>query len=208
MYTVVLLRHGQSIWNEQNIFTGWTDVKLSNQGIDEAIKAGNVLKEHEFSFDIDYTSSLKRSINTLEYIIDILNQKKIETYSSWQLNERHYGALQGMNKDDAIKYYGNNQVSLWKRDLNATPPLIDGKGENLLDTMKRVVEYWNRFIVPNILNNKRIIIVAHGNSIRALVSYLNDLSNEQITNLEIPTGNPLVFELDENLQPIRNYYLK
>ncbi len=225
---LILVRHGQSVWNKENKFTGWTDVQLSNIGVEEAVKAGKVLKENNFVFDIAYTSVLQRSIDTLKYILKELNEENIKVKSSWKLNERHYGALQGLNKDDIRKKYGEKQLNLWRRSVNIRPPALKKDDirysvndikyknlrlkelpltENLLDTSKRVVEYWNSDIREDIQNNKKVLIVAHGNSIRALMRYLDDLSDEEVVNLEIQTGNPICYEFDDNLKVIKHYYL-
>lgn len=228
MQKLVLVRHGESIWNLENKFTGWTDVPLSDRGIKEAIKAGKVLKELGFTFDIAYTSFLKRAQDTLTLILKEL-KLDIPIIKTYKLNERHYGALQGLNKDETRKKYGDEQVRLWRRSAEVRPPALTkddprypGKDplykdlpeselpltENLTDTIKRVVDYYESVIVPNIKLGKRIIIVAHGNSLRGLVKYLDNLSDEEVMNLEIPTGVPLVYELDDNLKPIKHYYLK
>ena len=228
MQKLVLVRHGESIWNLENKFTGWTDVPLSDRGIKEAIKAGKVLKELGFTFDIAYTSFLKRAQDTLTLILKEL-KLDIPIIKTYKLNERHYGALQGLNKDETRKKYGDEQVRLWRRSAEVRPPALTkddprypGKDplykdlpeselpltENLTDTIKRVVDYYESVIVPNIKLGKRIIIVAHGNSLRGLVKYLDNLSDEEVMNLEIPTGVPLVYELDDNLNPIKHYYLK
>ena len=228
MLKLVLVRHGESVWNLENKFTGWTDVGLSNKGIEEAIEAGKILKENGFVFDIAYTSVLKRANDTLDYILKEMNIN-IPIYYSYKLNERHYGALQGLNKDETRKKYGEEQVKLWRRSVDTRPPALDitdsrypgndpkyknlPKGElplteNLIDTINRVISYWNSDIKPNLLNGKKIIIVAHGNSLRGLIKYLDNLSDEEVMNLEIETGNPICYELDDNLKPIKHYYLK
>ncbi len=228
MIKLVLVRHGESIWNLENKFTGWTDVELSEKGIQEAIAAGKVLKEKGYTFDIAYTSVLKRANDTLNYILKEMNLD-IPIYYSYKLNERHYGALQGLNKDETRKKYGEEQVRLWRRSADTRPPALtisdprypgnDPKyktlsqdelplTENLIDTIKRVIEYWNSDIKNNLLNGKRIIIVAHGNSLRGLIKYLDNLSDDEVMNLEIETGNPICYELDDNLKPIKHYYLK
>lgn len=229
MIKLVLVRHGQSMWNLENKFTGWTDVELSEQGIQEAKEAGKVLKENGFNFDIAYTSVLKRANETLNYILEELNQKDIPVKRCWKLNERHYGALQGLNKEETKQKYGENQVLLWRRSIDVKPPELsedderypgnDSKyinltkeelptTENLLDTIKRVVEYWNSDIKKDIERGKRVIIAAHGNSLRGLIKYLDNISDEEIIKLELQTGNPICYELDDNLKPIRHYYLK
>ncbi len=229
MIKLTLVRHGESIWNKENRFTGWTDVDLTKQGINEAINAGKVLKENNFTFDIAYTSLLRRAQNTLKYILMELNEENIPIYETYKLNERHYGALQGLNKDETRKKYGEEQVRLWRRSTDALPPALtmddprypgnDAKykdiklkylplTENLNDTIKRTVEYYNEEIKNKLLKGKKVIIVAHGNSLRALVKYLDNVSDEEIMNIEIPTGIPLIYEFDGNLNVIRHYYLK
>lgn len=228
MIKLVLVRHGQSIWNLENKFTGWTDVDLSENGIKEAKEAGIVLKEKGFTFDVAFTSVLKRANKTLDYILKEL-ELDIPIYYNYKLNERHYGALQGLNKDETREKYGDHQVLLWRRSVDVRPPELTKNDarypgndpkykdlseeelpltENLLDTIDRVVEYWNSDIKPLIEQNKRIIIVAHGNSLRALIKYLDNLTPEEVLNLELETGNPICYELDENLKPIKHYYLK
>lgn len=229
MIKLVLVRHGQSQWNLENRFTGWTDVDLSEQGIREAKEAGQKLKELGYTFDIAYTSYLKRANDTLTYILKELNEENIPIKYSWRLNERHYGALQGLNKDDTRKKYGEEQVRLWRRSADVRPPALEitdkrypgndpkyselskenlPTTENLIDTVNRVIKYWNSDIKKDLLANKKVIIVAHGNSLRGLIKYLDNLSDEEIMNLEIETGNPICYELDENLKPIKHYYLK
>lgn len=228
MVKLVLVRHGQSVWNLENKFTGWTDVGLSEKGIEEAKEAGMVLKEKGYSFDVAYTSVLKRATDTLKYILEEMHED-IPVYYSYKLNERHYGALQGLNKDETRKKYGDEQVHLWRRSASVRPPALtldderypghDHKykdlkkeelplTENLMDTIKRVIDYWNSDIKKDIVSGKKVIIVAHGNSLRGLMKYLDDLSDEEVMNLEIQTGNPICYELDDNLKPIRHYYLK
>ena len=229
MIKLVLVRHGQSIWNLENKFTGWTDVELSSNGVNEAIEAGKVLKEKGFTFDLAYTSVLKRAEDTLTYILKEMNEEDIEIRRSWKLNERHYGALQGLNKDETRKKYGDEQVLLWRRSATVRPPELElndsrypgndpkysnltkeelPRTENLVDTIKRVVEYFKEEIEPELKNNKKIIIVAHGNSLRGLIKYLDNISDEDIISLELETGNPICYELDDNLKPIKHYYLK
>ena len=229
MIKLVLVRHGQSVWNLENKFTGWTDVELSSNGIKEAIDAGKVLKEKGFTFDVAYTSVLKRANDTLKYILKELDEENIEIKYSYKLNERHYGALQGLNKDETRIKYGDEQVRLWRRSSDVRPPILNitdprypgndekykdikredlPRTENLIDTINRVLEYWNSDIKKDLLNDKKVIIVAHGNSLRGLIKYLDDLNNNEIMNLEIETGNPICYELDDNLKPIRHYYLK
>ena len=225
MIKLVLVRHGQSIWNLENKFTGWTDVELSTQGINEAIEAGKVLKENGFTFDIAYTSVLKRANDTLDYILKELNEENIEINKSWRLNERHYGALQGLNKKETALKYGDEQVHIWRRSYDVQPPALDDEDDRykemigkyteyvphtecLKDTIERVIPYWESNNKKSLLDNKKVIIVAHGNSLRGLIKYLDNISDEEIVSLEIPTGNPLVYELDDNLKPIKHYYLK
>ena len=220
MIKLILVRHGQSVWNLENRFTGWTDVGLSEQGIKEAQEAGYKLKELGYTFDVAYTSYLKRANDTLDYILEELNEKNIPIKYSWRLNERHYGALQGLNKDDTRKKYGEEQVRLWRRSADVRPPALEVTDErypgndpkyknlpkediptteNLLDTVKRVIKYWDTDIKKDLLENKKVIIVAHGNSLRGLIKYLDNLSDEEVMKLEIETGNPICYELDENL---------
>ena len=224
---LVLIRHGESVWNKDNKFTGWTDVELSEKGIIEAKEAGKKLKENNFTFDIAYTSVLKRAVDTLKYILEELNIN-IPVIYTWKLNERHYGALQGLNKDEMKKKYGEEMVKMWRRSYNVKPPLLNKTderypgndlkykelnenelplGESLEDTLKRTVEYFDSHVKKVLLQNKDIIIVAHGNSLRALVKYLEDISDEDIVKLEIPTGKPYVYELNENLEILNKYYL-
>ena len=228
MIKLVLVRHGQSIWNLENRFTGWTDVSLSKQGIEEAIEAGKILKRNGFTFDIAYTSVLKRANDTLNYILKELDEESIPIYYSWKLNERHYGALQGLNKDETRKKYGEEQVHLWRRSANVRPPELSldderypgndlkykdlsldelPKTENLIDTIRRVVDYWHSDIEKELYNKKKVIVVAHGNSLRGLMKYLDDLSDDEVMQLEIATGKPICYELDDNLKPIRHYYV-
>ena len=229
MIKLVLVRHGQSEWNLENKFTGWTDVELSEKVVKEAKEAGVALKENGFHFDLAFTSALKRAQDTLKYILQEMNEEDIEIKESWRLNERHYGALQGLNKDETKQKYGEEQVLLWRRSTDVRPPELDvtdsrypgndekykgltpeelPKTENLIDTIKRVLEYWNSEIKPEIENGKNVIIVAHGNSLRGLIKYLDDISDEDIIKLELQTGNPICYELDENLKPIKHYYVK
>ena len=229
MIKLVLVRHGQSMWNLENRFTGWTDVELSEQGIKEAKEAGKVLKEKGFGFDVAYTSVLKRANDTLKYILEELGEKNIPVKKSWRLNERHYGALQGLNKDETKEKYGAEQVLLWRRSTDVRPPALskDDKRypgnapkyselteeelpttENLIDTIQRVMEYWNSDIKKDLEAGKRVIIAAHGNRLRGLIKYLDNMTDEEIIKLELQTGNPICYELDDNLKPIRHYYLK
>lgn len=228
MIKLVLVRHGQSVWNLENKFTGWTDVELSDNGINEAIEAGKILKEKGYTFDIAFTSVLKRANDTLKYILDEMDLD-IPIYKSYKLNERHYGALQGLNKKETGEKYGQEQLKLWRRSMDVRPPELSKDDyrypgndekyknldeseipttENLRDTIKRVVEYWNSDIKDKILDGKKVIIVAHGNSLRGLMKYLDDISDEEIINLELETGNPICYELDDELKPIKHYYIK
>ena len=228
MKKLVIVRHGQSVWNLENKFTGWTDVGLSDKGIEEAINAGKLLKKLNYTFDVAYTSVLKRANDTLYYILDELNERNIPIKYSYKLNERHYGALQGLNKDETRAKYGEEQVKLWRRSADVRPPelTIDDERypgndekykdltkeelpltENLLDTIKRVTEYWEEEIKNTIKDGKNVIIVAHGNSLRGLIKYLDNLSNEEVIKLEIDTGRPICYELDDNLKPIKHYYI-
>ena len=229
MIKLVLVRHGQSMWNLENRFTGWTDVELSEQGIKEAKEAGKVLKEKGFGFDVAYTSVLKRANDTLGYILEELGEQDIPVKKSWRLNERHYGALQGLNKDETKEKYGEEQVLLWRRSTDVRPPALskdderypgnDSKyselkenelptTENLIDTIERVMVYWNSDIVKDLEAGKRVIIAAHGNSLRGLIKYLDNMTDEEVIELELQTGNPICYELDDDLRPIRHYYLK
>jgi len=229
MIKLVLVRHGQSMWNLENRFTGWTDVELSEQGIKEAKEAGKVLKEKGYGFDVAYTSVLKRANDTLEYILEELGEQDIPVKKSWRLNERHYGALQGLNKDETKEKYGEEQVLLWRRSTDVRPPALSKDDErypgndpkyieltenelptteNLIDTIDRVMVYWNSDIVKDLEAGKRVIIAAHGNSLRGLIKYLDNMTDEEVIKLELQTGNPICYELDDNLKPIRHYYLK
>lgn len=228
MYKVVLIRHGESLWNKDNRFTGWTDVDLSEKGKLEAVEAGKLLKAEGFTFDKAYTSVLKRAIKTLWFALEELDLMWIPVEKAWQLNERHYGALQGLNKGETAQKFGNEQVLIWRRSYDTQPPLLDKNDERfpgndpryaaskkeelpltecLQDTVARVLPYWNEVIVPDIKAGKKLIIAAHGNSLRALVKYLDNISDEDILKLNIPTGVPLVYELDEDLKPISSKYL-
>ena len=223
MKRLVLLRHGESVWNLANRFTGWTDVDLSDNGKAEAQKAGKLLKKYEFFFDHAYSSVLKRAIRTLWIVLDELDEMWLPTEHNWRLNERHYGALQGLNKAETAVQYGEEQVHLWRRSYDIPPPLLepsDGPryadipagqlpgGESLKDTLHRLLPYWHSTLAPALNAGQKILIVAHGNSLRALVQYLDNLSNDEILNLNIPTGIPLVYELDDDLKPIRHGYLR
>ncbi|MGC9140375.1 2,3-diphosphoglycerate-dependent phosphoglycerate mutase [Athalassotoga sp.] len=228
MYKIVLLRHGESLWNKENRFTGWTDVDLTEGGIQEAHSAGKILKDSGYHFDIAFTSVLKRAIRTLWIVLDEMDLMWIPVQNSWRLNERHYGALQGLNKAETAQKYGDDQVTLWRRSADVRPPALEKDDprypghdpryaslkeselpltENLIDTINRVIPYWNSTIAPTIRSGKKVIVVAHGNSLRGLVKYLDNLSNEEVIALNIPTGIPLVYELDDNLKPIKHYYL-
>jgi 2,3-bisphosphoglycerate-dependent phosphoglycerate mutase len=225
---LVLLRHGQSVWNKENRFTGWTDVGLSEKGVEEAKRAGVALKEQGFNFNIAFTSVLKRAIDTLEIALKEMGIESIETKYSWKLNERHYGALQGLNKAETAEKYGDEQVRLWRRSAGTRPPLLDidderypgndpkysslsedelPRGENLFDTIKRVSEYFESDIKKELIENKNVLISAHGNSLRALIKYLENISDEDIMNLELPTGIPIVYELDDDFKVIKKYNL-
>ena len=229
MQKLVLIRHGQSVWNLENRFTGWTDVDLSQVGAEQAKQAGRLLKKYDYNFDAGFCSVLKRSIKTLAILLEELDHLWIPVQKSWRLNERFYGALQGLNKDETIAQYGADQVHQWRRDPNALPPAITkdderypGKDlrykdlterelpltENLSETMDRVLPYWNEVIVPVMRKNQKVIICAHGNSLRALIKYIDNLNDEEVTKLDLPTGVPLVYELDEGLNRIKHYYLE
>ena len=228
MKRLVLLRHGESIWNQENRFTGWHDVDLAEKGIAEARDAGRLLKQQGFVFDIAYTSVLKRAIRTLWLVLDQMDLMWISVLKSWRLNERHYGALQGLNKAETAAKFGDEQVLIWRRRYDIPPPALD-KGDSrypgqdpryagladkelpltecLKDTVERFLPYWHDTIAPQVRAGKRVIITAHGNSLRALVKYLDNVSDQDIVGLNIPTGVPLVYELDDDLKPIRSYYL-
>ena len=228
MINLVLLRHGESIWNKENRFTGWTDVDLSRKGIKEARDAGQVLKEKGYTFDVAFTSVQKRAIRTLWLVLDEMDLMWIPVYRSWRLNERHYGALQGLNKSETAAKYGEEQVLIWRRSYDIRPPSLEKTDERypgndpiyadlderdipltecLKDTVERFLPYWHEVLAPTIKSGKRVIISAHGNSLRALVKYLDHISDDDIVRLNIPTGIPLVYELDEALKPIKSYYL-
>jgi 2,3-bisphosphoglycerate-dependent phosphoglycerate mutase len=228
MHKIVLLRHGQSEWNLSNRFTGWTDVNLTDQGESEARAAGRLLREEGFEFDLFYTSVLKRAIRTMWLAMEELDQAWVPVIRDWRLNERHYGGLQGLNKAETAEKHGEEQVKIWRRSYDTPPPPLEesderypGKDrryaalskdqlpltESLKDTVARFVPYWESTIAPDVKAGKRICIVAHGNSLRALVKYLDDISEEEILGLNIPTGIPLLYELDEDLKPISSRYL-
>lgn len=228
MIKIVLIRHGQSVWNLENRFTGWTDVDLSENGLVEARQAGRILKQNGYLFDTAFASVLKRAIRTLWIILHEMDLMWIPAFKSWKLNERHYGALQGLNKAETAAKYGEEQVRLWRRSVDVRPPALDKSDEryeasnpkykdlaegefplteNLEDTERRVLAYWNEKVVPAVKNGQRVIISTHGNTIRALVRYLDQIPSDGIVNLNIPTGIPLVYELDDELKPIRHYYL-
>ncbi len=228
MYKLVLLRHGESEWNKENRFTGWTDVDLTKQGVEEAHFAAKLLKEQGYVFDVAFTSVLKRAIKTLWIVLEDLDLMWIPEYKHYRLNERHYGALQGLNKAETAKKFGEEQVLLWRRSYDVPPPPLDKNDpryprfdpkykdlkdeeipltESLKDTLERVLPYYHTTIAPMIKEGKRVIISAHGNSLRALVKYLDNISDEDIPNLNIPTGIPLVYELDDNLRAVNRYYL-
>jgi 2,3-bisphosphoglycerate-dependent phosphoglycerate mutase len=228
MYKIVLLRHGESIWNKENRFTGWTDVDLSEKGIAEAKKAGQLLKSEGFDFDIAFTSVLKRAIRTLWLTLDEMDLMWIPVENSWRLNERHYGSLQGLNKSEMAEKFGEEQVLVWRRSYDIQPPALEKSDprypgndprykqlnpkdlpltECLKDTVARFLPYWHEVIAPVVKSNKKVIIAAHGNSLRALVKYLDNVADDAIVQLNIPTGIPLVYELDNNLKPLKNYYL-
>jgi 2,3-bisphosphoglycerate-dependent phosphoglycerate mutase len=228
MIKLVFLRHGESEWNKENRFTGWTDVDLSNRGISEAHFAAELLKKDGYTFDLTLTSYLKRSIKTLWIVLEDLDMMWLPEYKTWRLNERHYGALQGLNKAETAKKFGEEQVNLWRRSYNIPPPPLapddprnsafDEKyreldrneiplTESLKDTVKRVIPYWENTILPLVKQQKKILISAHGNSIRALVKYLDNISDSEIPHLNIPTGIPLVYEFDESIKPLKHYYL-
>ncbi len=228
MKKLVLLRHGESTWNEENRFTGWTDVDLSQKGLEEARNSGILLRENGFVFDVAYTSVLKRAIRTLWIALDEMDQMWVPVNLSWRLNERHYGALQGLNKAETATIYGDEQVLIWRRSYDIRPPALTAEDDRypgfdpryrnlskqdipltecLQDTVTRFLPYWNETIAPVVRYGQRTIIAAHGNSLRALVKYLDNISDQDILELNIPTGIPLVYELDDDLKPIRNYYL-
>jgi 2,3-bisphosphoglycerate-dependent phosphoglycerate mutase len=228
MSKIVLLRHGESVWNKENKFAGWTDVGLSVKGIEEAKESGRSLKREGYVFDVAFTSVLSRAIKTLWLVLEEMDLMWIPVHHSWRLNERHYGALQGLNKAETAEKYGMEQTQIWRRSYDTPPPALtrddprwpgndpryaDLKPEEipltecLKDTVARFLPYWHQTIVPAIKSGKRVLIAAHGNSLRALIKYLDQISDEQIVSMNIPTGIPLVYEVDEKLTPIRNFYL-
>jgi 2,3-bisphosphoglycerate-dependent phosphoglycerate mutase len=228
MHKLVLIRHGESTWNLENRFTGWTDVDLTETGLEQAKNAGRLLKAEGYDFDIAYTSVLKRATRTLWHVLDEMDRTWLPVVNSWRLNERHYGALQGLNKADMAKQYGEAQVLIWRRSYDTPPPALEPTDprcersdvryaklspeqvpltECLKDTVARVMPFWNEALAPALRLGKRVVVAAHGNSIRALVKYLDNISDDDIVGLNIPNGIPLVYELDEELKPIRHYYL-
>lgn len=225
---LVLIRHGESEWNKLNLFTGWTDVGLSEKGIIEANEAGFLLKENNFDFDVCYCSYLKRAINTLNIVLERMDRQWLPVIKTWKLNERHYGALQGLNKAETAEKYGEEQVKLWRRSFDVPPPALDKDdkrcphnqapyrnvdkselpyNESLKDTIERVIPYYEEVIKKDMLDGKRVLITAHGNSLRALVKYLDNLTDEEIISVNIPTGIPLVYEFDDNFKVTNKYYL-
>jgi 2,3-bisphosphoglycerate-dependent phosphoglycerate mutase len=225
---LVLLRHGESVWNKENLFSGWTDVDLSDQGREEALEAGRELKEHKFLFDVAFTSVLKRAIRTLWIVLDEMDLMWIPVRRDWRLNERHYGALQGLNKSETARQYGEAQVKVWRRSYDVRPPALDEEDprhpshdpryshlyreqipatECLKDTVERFLPCWHDRIAPAVQSGQTVLIASHGNSLRALVKYLDAVSDTDIVDMNIPTGIPLVYELDEELHPLRHYYL-
>ena len=228
MYKLVLIRHGESTWNLENRFTGWTDVDLTATGVEQAKNAGRLLKAEGYDFDLAYTSVLKRATRTLWHTLDEMDRTWLPVQHSWRLNERHYGGLQGLNKADMAKQYGDAQVLVWRRSSDTPPPALEPQDprsersdvryaqldpsqvpltECLKDTVARVLPFWNESIAPAILSGKRVVVAAHGNSIRALIKYLDGISDDAIVGVNVPNGIPLVYELDADLKPIRHYYL-
>ena len=228
MHKLVLVRHGQSTWNLENRFTGWTDVDLTEQGVAEAREAGRMLREGGYTFDVAYTSVLKRAIKTLWLALEEMDMEWMPVVRAWQLNERHYGNLQGLNKAEMAEKFGEEQVHIWRRSYDTPPPALDRGDErhprfdpryanltldqlpateSLKITLERVLPYWHSTLAPDIKAGKSLLVVAHGNSLRAMVKYLDNISDDEITGLNIPTGVPLVYELDEELKPIKSYYL-
>jgi len=228
MKQIVLMRHGESVWNKENLFTGWTDVDLSEKGVAEAHEAGKRLREAGFEFDLCYTSVLKRAIRTLWIALDEMDRMYLPILNDWRLNERHYGALQGLNKAETAARYGDDQVKIWRRSFDVPPPALDPSDErypgfdpryqdltpaqlprceSLKDTCARALPFWNEVIVPQLKNGTRMIISAHGNSLRAIVKHLDEISDEDIVGLNIPTGMPLVYEFDDGLNVLNRYYM-
>ncbi|MDP9604221.1 2,3-diphosphoglycerate-dependent phosphoglycerate mutase [Variovorax sp. NFACC27] len=228
MHKLVLIRHGESTWNLENRFTGWTDVDLTETGVEQAKQAGRLLKAEGYDFDVAYTSVLKRATRTLWHTLDELDRTWLPVVHSWRLNERHYGGLQGLNKAETAKKYGDEQVLVWRRSYNTPPPPLEADDprsergdvryaklspeqipltECLKDTVARVLPFWNESMAPAIRTGRRLVVAAHGNSIRALVKYLDGISDDDIVGLNIPNGIPLVYELDDDLKPLRHYYL-
>ncbi|HSD36911.1 MAG TPA: 2,3-diphosphoglycerate-dependent phosphoglycerate mutase [Rhodocyclaceae bacterium] len=228
MYKIVLLRHGESTWNKENRFTGWTDVDLTEQGVEEAVAAGKLLEKEGFSFDVAFTSVLKRANKTLNVVLEELDQLWIPVTHHWRLNERHYGSLQGLNKAETAAKFGDDQVLVWRRSYDVPPPPLEEGDERLnlsdpryadvaaadfprteclKDTVARFVPYWLESIAPVVKSGKKVIIAAHGNSLRALIKYLDNVPDDEIVGVNVPTAQPLVYELDANLKPIKNYYL-
>ena len=228
MKKIVLLRHGESVWNKENRFTGWTDVDLSDKGVEEAHEAGRILREEGFAFDVAHGSVLKRAIRTMWIVLEQLDQVWIPQHLSWRLNERHYGALQGLNKAEMATQYGEEQILAWRRSYDVPPPALEKSDarypgrdpryagmkpgdipvtECLKDTVARFLPHWNEVIAPDVRAGRRVVIVAHGNTIRALVKYLDNVSEKDIVGLNIPTGIPLVYELDDSFRPLKHYYL-
>jgi len=228
MHKLVLIRHGKSTWNLENRFTGWTDVDLTPLGLEQAKNSGRLLKAEGYDFDVCYTSVLKRATRTLWHVLDEMDRTWLPVVNSWRLNERHYGALQGLNKGDMAKQYGDAQVLIWRRSYDTPPPALEATDprsersdirysklspeqipltECLKDTVARVMPFWNESLAPAIKLGKRVVVAAHGNSIRALIKYLDNISDDDIVGLNIPNGIPLVYELDDDLKPIRHYYL-
>ncbi|HAH63843.1 MAG TPA: 2,3-diphosphoglycerate-dependent phosphoglycerate mutase [Treponema sp.] len=225
---LVLLRHGESVWNKENLFTGWTDVELSEKGKNEAREAGITLHENGYDFDVCYTSYLKRAVHTLDFALEEMDRVWLPVTKSWKLNERHYGALQGMNKAETAAKYGEEQVKIWRRSYDIAPPLLEKNdkrnpalqeqyrnedkkllplGESLKDTIARVIPYYEEHVLKDMKSGKRVLLTAHGNSIRALVQYFENLSREEILNVNIPTGIPLVYEFDDGGKFLKKYYL-
>lgn len=228
MYKLVLIRHGESTWNLENRFTGWTDVDLTDTGVEQAKNAGRLLKAEGFDFDLAFTSMLKRANRTLWHALDEMDRTWLPVVHSWRLNERHYGGLQGLNKADMAKQYGDEQVLVWRRSYDVPPPALEATDERsergdrryadlqpeqipltecLKDTVARVVPFWNETMAPAIKSGKRVVLAAHGNSIRALIKYLDNIADDAIVGVNVPNGIPLVYELDADLKPIRSYYL-